>query len=176
MSNDGNDRPSLIDQLRAAREAAEEVERRVGSRVTARRRAIDVSERPSGTTRRRSILLVEDDPVLSFATASYLTDEGASVVAVRSLDEARHQLTARHFDALVLDLGLHGEFGADLLEELAKQPLAPPAVVISAYALAGVVAHRFRVEHVRKPFDLTALDAAIQRAIANDRRPSSATG
>ena len=171
MSNDGNDRPSLIDQLRTAREAAEAVERRISSRTTARRRATDPGERSSVTIRRRSILLVEDNPVLSRAIAGHLADEGNQVVAVSTLRDTRAQLKSRHFDALVLDLGLDGEFGADLLDELAQEPLSPAVVIISAFALAKVVAYRFDLEHLRKPLDLPELSVAIARAVERDRRP-----
>jgi DNA-binding NtrC family response regulator len=92
-------------------------------------------------------------------------------VTAMNLTEARVYLAVAMPDVMILDLNLEGEFGGDLLAELATLREAPATVLVSAYPFAGLVAQRYGVELVRKPFGLDELDAAIDRARKERRRP-----
>ncbi len=120
------------------------------------------------------ILLVEDDPVMARTVAGALIDEGYVVVSVDTLAAARSALERAQPSVLILDLTLPDSFGGDLLAELAERDDAPPTVILSLFHLASLVADRYDVELVRKPFEIDALFSAVRRAQEERRRPSRA--
>lgn len=117
------------------------------------------------------VLLLEDDEVLCDAIRGALEDAGYEPVVCSALAEARAAIKRVRPAVAVVDLSLPGEFGADLLEELAQDENAPAAVVCSAFSLAELIAARYRIPCVRKPFELDALLATIEQAVANGSRP-----
>ena len=117
------------------------------------------------------VLVVEDDEELRGSIAQIVADAGHAAVSAANLTEARVYLAVALPDVMVLDLNLEGEFGGDLLAELATLHDAPATVLVSAYPFAGLVAERYGVELVRKPFGIDQLDAAIDRARKDRRRP-----
>jgi len=119
-----------------------------------------------------SVLIVEDDLVLREAITGAFEDAGFGPIGVATLDDARARIRRDPPGVLVLDLTLEGEFGADLLVELADEINAPPTVICSAFGLAGMIAARYGIELVRKPFELDDLVAAATRAQRDSRRPT----
>lgn len=117
------------------------------------------------------VLVVEDDEVVRGSIEQIVVDGGHTAATATNLTEARVYLAVAMPDVMVLDLNLEGEFGGDLLAELATLRTAPATVLVSAYPFAGLVAERFGVELVRKPFGIDELDRAIERARKNGRRP-----
>ena len=118
------------------------------------------------------ILIVEDDPVMCRTLSDALKDEGYVVVTASTLSEARGTLARARPSVMILDLTLPDDFGGDLLNELADNADAPPTVILSVFHLASMVAARYNVELVRKPFEIDTLMAAIRRALEQERRPS----
>lgn len=104
-----------------------------------------------------------------------LTDAGFGPFGVSDLAHAREVLARVKPALMVLDLSLNGDFGADLLAELCGRPDAPCVVVCSAFPLANVIAARFNVELLRKPFEIDQLVFAASRALQGGRRPSMPT-
>lgn len=121
------------------------------------------------------MLIVEDEHVMRGVMVAALEDAGFGPLGVSDLAGAREALAREVPALLVLDLSLDGEFGAELLAELALRSDAPCVLVCSAFPLADVVAARFGVALLRKPFDLDHLVTAAERAIAAQRRPSMPT-
>jgi DNA-binding NtrC family response regulator len=121
----------------------------------------------------RSVLVVEDEPVIRDVIVQALSDAGFGPLGVADLSSARAVLAGDVPALLVLDLSLNGDFGADLLSELAARPEPPCVLVCSAFPLAEMVAARFDVELLRKPFDIDQLVFAASRALSNERRPST---
>jgi DNA-binding NtrC family response regulator len=119
----------------------------------------------------RPALIVEDDAVLCDAIRGALEDAGYEPTTCAALSDARREIARHKPVVVVVDLSLPGEFGADLLEELASQKDAPAAVVCSAFSLAELIAARYRIPCVRKPFDLDQLLDAVDRAIDEGARP-----
>ncbi len=79
------------------------------------------------------LLLVEDDPAIARAVAYTLEREGLAVTHSLLLQDARRQLAAQAFDALVLDVGLPDGNGLDLLRELRHARHATPVLMLSAH-------------------------------------------
>ncbi len=141
------------------------------SRNTARLAAM----RSSSSRNPKSVLVVEDDETIRDVIIGALSDAGFGPFGATDLQSARASLEASPPALMILDLSLDRDFGADLLAELASKPDAPCVVVCSAFPLANVVAARYRLELVKKPFDIEVLVAACDRAINEHRRPSMPT-
>jgi CheY-like chemotaxis protein len=71
-----------------------------------------IEERP------RRLLVVEDDEAQRMSIVELVGDEDIEITAVGSADEALAKLREGKFDCMVLDLGLAGTSGFDLLEQI----------------------------------------------------------
>jgi DNA-binding NtrC family response regulator len=119
------------------------------------------------STRRQALtptLVVEDDAVLRGAIRGALEDAGFHPIECADLKTAREKIERSHPLVVVLDLGLGDEFGVDLLEELAAREDAPAVVICSAFGLANLIAARYSVPCVRKPFEIDTLIREVERA------------
>lgn len=126
------------------------------------------------STRRQALtptLIVEDDVVLRGAIRGALEDAGFHPVECADLNAARAVIDRARPRVMVLDLALGDEFGAELLEELAGRDDSPAVVVCSAFGLAHLVAARYSVPFVAKPFDLDTLVREVERAIEENLSP-----
>jgi DNA-binding NtrC family response regulator len=171
---DGKDaRPSLIDQLRVARETAERAEKRMSAHITSRREPPSPA-RVSGTRPRVgcNVLIVEDNPTLASTLESLLHDEGYVTRTARSIAGARDRIGAEAPDVALLDLTLLDGFAEELLRELVAAHV--PTVIISTFPSADVIAVRYGVALVRKPFELQALLEVLDRARGTSARASIA--
>src|SRR5262245_6248503 len=81
------------------------------------------------------ILLVEDDPCLPDLLAGLLHDDHINLSAARDAQQALSLCSEKQFDLILLDLGLPGVNGLDLLRQLKSQPdTAPiPVIVLTAW-------------------------------------------
>jgi PAS domain S-box-containing protein len=89
--------------------------------------------------RHPAILHVEDDPDIRQVLKVLIGDKG-EVVSANSLAMARTLLESRHFDLVVLDIGLPDGSGLDILPYLAKRELSMPVILFSATEVGSDVA------------------------------------
>ena len=111
------------------------------------------------------LLLVEDHDDTREVLARLLSRRGYDVEAARNAQEARSLSSGMTFDLLVTDLALPDATGCELLAELsAKYGLR--GIAMSGFGSDADLAQSQEagfLEHLVKPIDATALDAAIQR-------------
>ncbi len=117
------------------------------------------------------VLLVEDDPMIGEAVVSALTDAGRVSDWARSGWEATGFLSANKYDAVLLDLGLPGKDGMNVLRELRSRDTQTPVIIVSARdglddRLAGLDAGAD--DYVVKPFHMSEVLARL-RAIERRR-------
>jgi len=111
------------------------------------------------------ILIVEDDAALGSSTARGLELEGFSVEWRQDGVGAEAAMVSLRFDAIVLDLGLPGASGEDLLRAWRNAGNTTPVLVLTA---RGFVLDRVRVlnlgadDYLVKPFDLLELSARLR--------------
>jgi DNA-binding response OmpR family regulator len=79
----------------------------------------------------RSILVVEDDPSIARLIRDYLDRAGYSVVVTGDGETALARSKIEKPDVIVLDLGLPGRDGIELLREL-RRFSAVPVVIVTA--------------------------------------------
>jgi two-component system OmpR family response regulator len=114
------------------------------------------------------LLLVEDDPMLGAALCQALRDASHAVDWVEDGRAASTTLSDHAFACVLLDLGLPGRDGLDILGELRRRGDRTPVVVITArdaleQRVAGLDAGAD--DYVLKPFEVAELLARI-RALA----------
>lgn len=112
-----------------------------------------------------NLLLVEDDEQLGQATARALVLEDQEVTWVKSVDEAESRLSTLEFDVIVLDLGLPGRSGLELLQDLRKNADKTPVLILTA---RDSIDDRVRGldfgadDYMTKPFEFTELLARLR--------------
>jgi DNA-binding response OmpR family regulator len=79
-----------------------------------------------------TVLLVEDDPVLSTLMRRHLTDAGFGVVDASSGDQALRKLQFEHPNVMVLDLMIPGLDGWGVIEQARADGDTTPIIVLSA--------------------------------------------
>src|SRR2546430_2209058 len=114
------------------------------------------------------LLLVEDHDDTRKVLARLLNRRGYKVDAARNAQEARSLSGGKTFDLLVSDIALPDATGCELLKELGSKHRLR-GIAMSGFGsdadLAQSRAAGF-LEHLVKPIDATALDAAIQRVVS----------
>ena len=118
-----------------------------------------------------SILLVDDDPdVRQLATAA-LEEAGFAVAELPSGDKVLEQLAARPHVAVVLDLGLPGRHGLDVLRAIREQH-STPVIILTAESSETdrVVGLELGADdYVLKPFFPRELVARVRAVLRRGR-------
>jgi cobalt-zinc-cadmium efflux system membrane fusion protein len=123
-----------------------------------------------------TILLVDDDEVLSQVLRRVLTREGYTVVEAGNVAEALHVARANHPQLALLDLCLPDGDGMELARQLGDQVGPLPMILMTAYPVRlrehPELAHSFR--HVlTKPLNLEELRQAIAGALVGQPVPAT---
>jgi DNA-binding response OmpR family regulator len=111
------------------------------------------------------LLLVEDDPMIGRAMGQGLRDAGLAVDWVTDGRAAELALANGVYDLAVLDLGLPGKDGMELLCELrARRDLLPVLIVTARDSVADRIdgLNAGADDYVLKPFDLDELVARVR--------------
>jgi len=113
------------------------------------------------------LLVVEDEPDTGRLLYLMLHDAGYSVERVQSLHAAREKLADHRYDAITLDLHLPDGSGAQLIEEIRRNPLTRhlPIVVISAASHFDEKTRDPRVVWLHKPISTAQLLVALGKAL-----------
>lgn len=116
------------------------------------------------------VLVIEDDPMIGRVVVTGLMDSGYAVDWIRDGVEAEPALANGVYDFALLDLGLPGRGGLDILKSLRRAKVELPVLVITARdSLADRVTglDNGADDYLVKPFDL---DELLARARAVMRR------
>ncbi|MBN8514434.1 MAG: winged helix family two component transcriptional regulator [Candidatus Accumulibacter regalis] len=111
------------------------------------------------------VLLVEDDPMIGKSVQQGLRQEGTSVDWVRDGQAAELALTTIPYELLLLDLGLPGRSGLEVLARLRRSDNGIPVLIITA---RDAVTERIKGldsgadDYLVKPFDLDELSARMR--------------
>ncbi|HMN64124.1 MAG: response regulator transcription factor [Burkholderiaceae bacterium] len=111
------------------------------------------------------VLLVEDDRMIGQAVQTALRQDGYAVDWVRDAESADTALTTAGFDLVLLDLGLPGRDGVDLLRTMRTRHDATPVLIVTARddvqdRVGGLDAGAD--DYLVKPFDLDELGARMR--------------
>jgi two-component system, OmpR family, response regulator len=114
------------------------------------------------------VLLIEDDAMIGASVQKGLRQDGFSVDWARDGRAGETALATHTYDAVLLDLGLPGKGGAEVLKSLRRGGSDVPVLIITARdAIGDRVAglDSGADDYIVKPFDLDELAARIRAVV-----------
>jgi DNA-binding NtrC family response regulator len=132
----------------------------------------------SGPTSGLRVLVVDDDALIAASLAEFLTGEGYRVQTASSLAEARARLVEAagksdegadtDFAVAILDVGLPGGSGLELLREIVKAGRGTAVLMLTGYGTVESAVEALRhgaVDYLTKPAAEGELSLSLQRAV-----------
>ena len=122
------------------------------------------------------VLIIEDDPKVAGAVEAGLTGEGFEVVVSRTGEDGYFRATTEPFGVILLDLGLPGRSGLEILTGLRSGGLRVPVLVLTARDAVEdrvVGLDSGADDYLVKPFAFAELLARL-RALVRRGRPDEA--
>ncbi|MGB6008422.1 response regulator [Castellaniella sp.] len=122
------------------------------------------------------VLLVEDDPMIGQVVHDALQDAAYAADWLQNGQAALDTLSAQHYDLVLLDLGLPGKDGLEVLDTLRKRQNPIPVLIITARdtlhdRLRGLDAGAD--DYILKPFDMAELLARMRAVIRRQNGQAS---
>ena len=122
------------------------------------------------------VLLVEDDPMIGEAIQGALKDASYAVDWVKNGQTALTTLDLQHYDLLLLDLGLPGKDGLDVLASIRAKDNPIPLLIITARdglddRLRGLDGGAD--DYVLKPFEMAELLARMRAVLRRRSGPAA---
>jgi two-component system alkaline phosphatase synthesis response regulator PhoP len=111
------------------------------------------------------ILIVDDEPAITFALETDLRQEGYDVTVVTDGNEALDLAARDEFDLLVLDLMLPGKDGLDVCRDLRRKGVRTPVLMLTARSHEAEKVLGLELcadDYVTKPFSARELRARIK--------------
>jgi two-component system response regulator HydG len=118
---------------------------------------------------RRSILLVEDEPILQVTLAHDLAEAGYEVTTATDGEEGARRIRERQFDAALLDLKLPGVDGLTLLKRFKGSNPHGAAVMMTAYGTIHSAVDAMKAgaaDYLLKPFSTEELVVVLRGLLA----------
>jgi nitrogen regulation protein NR(I) len=122
-----------------------------------------------------TILLVEDDSGAAESLQRVLEDEGHTVLGARTGEKGLAVADKERCDLVLTDLKLPGLSGLDLVKQLHARRPHLPIILMTAHGTTEVAIEATRhgaFDYLLKPFEMPALLAATQKALAASRLTS----
>ena len=116
------------------------------------------------------VLLVEDDPKVAEVLAGLLQDDHITLTNAEDAPQALKLVREKSFDLVLLDLGLPGMNGFDLLRQFKSSPETDsiPVIVLTAWNSTSDKVRGFElgaVDYLTKPFESAELRARLRAAL-----------
>jgi CheY-like chemotaxis protein/HPt (histidine-containing phosphotransfer) domain-containing protein len=117
-----------------------------------------------------NVLLVEDDPRMPEVLSALLHDDQVRLTSASTATAALGLTQAQRFDLILLDLGLPGVDGFELLRQLKSSPESQsiPVIVLTAWNSTSDKLRGFElgaVDYLTKPFESAELRARVCSAL-----------
>lgn len=117
----------------------------------------------------RRILIVDDEPLIRSTLAEYLGQQGFTVAASGTAQEALTQSAETHFDVILCDVQLPDLSGIELLDRLLRQSPDSSVLLITAFATVENAIQAFQRgahDYLIKPLILKEVLTKVQRLLA----------
>lgn len=114
-----------------------------------------------------SILVVDDEETARMVISQFLRSKGYEVLEAGTLSDARQIVAKGQADIIILDVQLPDGYGPHLLEDVARFPMRPQVIIITAHAEVSMAVDAMKAgaqDFIEKPLDLIKLEAAVKRA------------
>lgn len=117
----------------------------------------------------RTILIVEDEPIIALGLEDKLRDRGAHPVLAQNYQTAEHMVRTQHIDGALLDINLHGQHSYPLARLLRER--GTPFIFATGHGEALHPTEFADVLTIIKPYDLRELESALT-ALLSAQRPA----
>lgn len=107
----------------------------------------------------RTILILEDEPIIGLALEDMLASEGARVLHASRIDEAQDMLGREGVDSAILDVNLHGIPSYPVAARLAERAI--PFIFATGYGDRSHPAEFAGVPTVSKPYSTEEICRAL---------------
>ena len=117
----------------------------------------------NSSTSEKLILIVEDDMMLSAGLIRALQEEGRKIERCGNIRDARHLITQKQPDLMILDINLPDGSGYDFLTELRKEEFFP-IILLTANDMETDIVTGLETgadDYITKPFSLAVLRARV---------------
>jgi DNA-binding NtrC family response regulator len=124
------------------------------------------------TTTPARILVVDDEKLIRWSVSERLQRDGYQVLSAESGEQALELIAATPPDVMLLDVKLPGIDGVQTLRQALVLHPELAVLMMSAHSTVDVAVEAMKhgaIDFLVKPFPLTALDAAVARAISSSR-------
>ena len=126
----------------------------------------------------KRILLVEDEPGLVFTLTDRLASEGYDVSSEEDGIAGSNRALRESFDVIILDIMLPGKSGLDICQELRKQDIDTPILMLTARSqvVDKVVGLKLGADdYLTKPFEIPELLARIEALLRRSSMTQTAS-
>lgn len=116
----------------------------------------------------KSILIVEDDPILLNTIGAILTVRGYLTTLARNGKEAIEKIANNKYDLVLTDLMLPYSNGLEVISQLNQDEKKTPVIIISSTHTEESIMDGFNIgadDYIRKPFTPSELILRITRLI-----------
>ena len=123
----------------------------------------------SERSRRFSMLILEDDPILSSTLEQFVLMKQGCPVVCASVEEARKAVDEESFDLFLLDQALPDGTGSAFFYELRGAGIGAPVIMLTAQpdlAIAVELTRNGLMSYLLKPFRLEELSHLLEQAVA----------
>ncbi|HTV65408.1 MAG TPA: response regulator [Bryocella sp.] len=130
-------------------------------------------------TRKRNILVVDDEPNVLLTYRLILQQQGYAVSAALSSDEARNAIRDQDIDMLLCDLSLEKqESGFDVIDFARQKDPGLPTVLLTGYATPEATEHagELAIPILFKPIDIKELLDTISGLLKENYEQHKAAG
>lgn len=115
-----------------------------------------------------SVLLVEDEKMLSESISTYLINSGVSCDAVSTYSESLDKISSGNYDCIIIDINLPDGSGIDLIKYIKRKKVESGVIIISARNTLEDKIEGLDTgadDFLTKPFHLSELNARINALI-----------
>jgi DNA-binding NtrC family response regulator len=119
------------------------------------------------TTEQTSILILDDEPIVTKRLKPSLEKKGYEVEAFTQSSEALKRVHERRFDIVVTDLKMEGMDGMQFLTEVKEKYPETEVIVITGFATMATAKESFNkgiFDFLAKPFKLGEIAEVIAKA------------
>jgi len=120
----------------------------------------------------KNILVVDDDKSVRSTFSSVLRQEGYRVTAVKNGYEAIKAIDEESFDLALVDLGMPGMDGIEVLEKIKTRRPQTRVIIFTGYGSITTAVEAMRkgaTDYLNKPFSPEELKAGVKKALENGR-------